>query len=320
MATVGFHASHEQIAPSGLLRAVVRAEEVGFDAAMCSDHFAPWSERQGHSGYAWSWLGAALQATELSFGIVTAPGQRYHPAVVAQAIATLGEMFPGRFWAALGSGEAMNEHITGDRWPDKPTRDARLLECVDVMRRLLRGQEVTHRGLVTVDRAKLWSLPQEMPKLIGAAVSEQTARLVAEWADGLITVNQPPETLRRVIGAFREADTVGRPVYVQVHVSWADTEDEALAIAHDQWRSNIFASTIAWNLELPEQFDDISQHVAPEAVRDSVLVSADLGEHAARLHDILAMGADGVYIHHVGQTQDAFLDAYGDKVLPELRG
>jgi alkanesulfonate monooxygenase SsuD/methylene tetrahydromethanopterin reductase-like flavin-dependent oxidoreductase (luciferase family) len=118
-----------------------------------------------------TWLGAALQATELSFGIVTAPGQRYHPAVAAQAIGTLGEMFPGRFWAALGSGEAMNEHITGDPWPDKPTRDARLLECADVMRRLLRGQEVTHRGLVTVDRAKLWSLPEEPPKLIGAAVS-----------------------------------------------------------------------------------------------------------------------------------------------------
>src|ERR671914_1077086 len=119
---IGYHASHEQAPPSALLQSVVAAEAAGFQAAMCSDHFAPWSSRQGHSGFAWSWLGAALQATGLSFGVVNAPGQRYHPAIIAQAVATLGEMFPGRFWVALGSGEASNEHITGDRWPDKEQR------------------------------------------------------------------------------------------------------------------------------------------------------------------------------------------------------
>ena len=119
---VGFHASHEQAHPAELLRSVQRAEEVGFDAAMCSDHFAPWSARQGHSGFAWSWLGAAMATTSLPFGIVYAPGQRYHPAIVAQASATLAAMFPGRFWMALGTGEAVNEHITGDRWPTKPER------------------------------------------------------------------------------------------------------------------------------------------------------------------------------------------------------
>jgi len=112
MPAFGFHASHEQVHPSELLAAVQRAEEAGFDAAMSSDHFSPWSERQGQSGFAWSWLGAALQASGLPFGVVTAPGQRYHPAVIAQAIATLGSMYPGRFWAALGTGEASNEHIT----------------------------------------------------------------------------------------------------------------------------------------------------------------------------------------------------------------
>src|SRR3990170_3002084 len=149
MAAVGFHASHEQISPRRLLEAVAHAEAAGFSRAMCSDHFTPWSKRQGESGFAWSWLGAALQATSLPFGVVTAPGQRYHPTVMAQAVATLAEMYPGRFWAALGSGEAMNEHVTGDRWPDKATRDARLLEGVSVMRALLAGEEVTHHGLVT---------------------------------------------------------------------------------------------------------------------------------------------------------------------------
>ncbi len=126
MPAFGFHASHEQVHPSELLAAVQRAEEAGFDAAMSSDHFSPWSERQGHSGFAWSWLGAALQATTLPFGVVNAPGQRYHPAVIAQAIGTLGAMYPGRFWAALGTGEASNEHITGTGWPRKELRNERL--------------------------------------------------------------------------------------------------------------------------------------------------------------------------------------------------
>ncbi len=156
---LGFHASHEQIAPSRLLSDVQHAERAGFEMAMCSDHIAPWGTRQGHSGYAWSWLGAALATTDLELGCVCAPGQRYHPAVVAQKIATLAEMFPGRFWTALGSGEASNEHITGDRWPPKEERTRRLEECVDVIRRLLAGEEVTHDGLVTVDRARLWDLP-----------------------------------------------------------------------------------------------------------------------------------------------------------------
>ena len=215
MPIVGFHASHEQISPSGLLTAVQAAEAAGFQAAMCSDHLAPWSERQGQSGHAWSWLGAAMQATSLPFGVVTAPGQRSHPAITAQAIATLGEMFPGRFWAALGSGEALNEHVTGDPWPTKADRDARLLECVEVIRALLRGEEVTHDGLVRVDRARVWSLPKETPLLFGAAVSEETARSVGSWADGMITVRQPtdvaPARDRRVPRRRRRAEAGRRP-------------------------------------------------------------------------------------------------------------
>ncbi|GAB3703937.1 LLM class flavin-dependent oxidoreductase [Mariniluteicoccus flavus] len=163
MTTIGFHASHEQISPRQLLADVQRAEQVGFSAAMCSDHFEPWSIRQGHSGMAWAWLGAALATTNLSFGVVNAPSQRYHPAIIAQSIATLGQMFPGRFWTALGTGEWSNEHITGDPWPRKEQRQQRLEECVDVISRLLDGEEVTHDGLVHVDRARLWDLPDPDP-------------------------------------------------------------------------------------------------------------------------------------------------------------
>src|SRR3954452_14575611 len=172
MARFGYHVSHEQFPPADLLRWTKHAEEAGFDCAMSSDHFHPWSERQGQSGFAWSWLGAALERTRLPFGIISAPGYRYHPAILAQAAATLAEMFPGRLWLALGSGQRLNEDLTGVAWPDKAERNARLRECADVIRALLRGETVTHRGRVTLVGGKLSSLPEEPPLLLGAAVTE----------------------------------------------------------------------------------------------------------------------------------------------------
>ncbi|MER5644278.1 TIGR03885 family FMN-dependent LLM class oxidoreductase [Streptosporangium sp. NPDC002524] len=317
MATYGFHSSHEQIHPAELLKAVTRAEQAGFGAAMSSDHFSPWSERQGQSGFAWSWLGAALQATNLPFGVVNAPGQRYHPAIIAQAIGTLGAMYPGRFWAALGTGEASNEHITGDHWPRKELRKQRLRECVDVIRAMLAGEEVSHDGLVTVDRARLWTRPETPPKLVGAAVSADTARWCAEWADGLITVGGPVDRLREVIGAYRDAGGKGK-VALQVHLSWAETDDEAMAIAHDQWRSNVFSPPVSWDLETAELFDVVSADVSPEKVAEAVNVSSDLGWHAARINEYAELGFEEIYLHHVGQEQATYIDAFGAKVLPQL--
>lgn len=315
---VGFHASHEQMSPRRLVEAVVAAEAAGFQAAMCSDHLAPWSERQGHSGFAWSWLGAAMEATSLPFGVVTAPGQRYHPAVVAQAIATLGDLFPGRFWAALGSGEAVNEHVTGDPWPPKEHRDVRLRECVEVIRSLLRGEEVSHQGLVTVDRARVWSLPEETPPLIGAAVSEETAGTLGGWAEGMITVYRPPEQLRPVLDAFREGGGAGKPISVQVHVSWAEDDETALSIAHDQWRTGVLDAGVAWDLELPTQFDEATKHVRPEDVTETVLVSADTGQHVKWLRELVDLDVDAIYLHHVGQEQDRFMETFAEHVIPEV--
>ena len=317
MTVVGFHSSHEQVHPADLLRAVRLAQDAGFTAAMSSDHFSPWSERQGQSGFAWSWLGAAMATTDLPFGAVNAPGQRYHPAIIAQASATLAAMFPGRFWLALGTGEASNEHITGAGWPRKELRTRRLRECVDIIRALHAGEEVSHDGLVTVDRARLWTLPEPPPALVGPAVGVQTATDVAAWADGLITVNQPHDHLRAMVDAYRGAGGRGR-LHLQVHVSWAADDDEALAIAHDQWRSNVFPPPICWDLDSAEAFDAASTHVTPDAVRKTVLVSSDLARHAAWINELVEIGFDEVYLHHVGREQEAFIDAFGSSVLPQL--
>jgi probable non-F420 flavinoid oxidoreductase len=319
MTVYGIHASHEQVHPSRLLAAVCQAERAGFTAAMSSDHFSPWSRRQGQSAFAWSWLGAALQATNLPFGVVNAPGQRYHPAVIAQAIGTLAAMYPGRFWAALGTGEASNEHITGDRWPRKEVRNARLRECVEVIRALLAGEEVSHDGLVRVDRAKVWTRPDEPPPLLGAAVSVRTARWCAEWADGLITINAPVERLKQLVGAYRDAGGRGR-LCLQVHLSWAPDEATARRIAFDQWHSNVFGPPVSWDLELVEHFDEVSRNVTEEQVAEAVNVSADLGRHVAWLREYAELGFDEIYLHHVGKEQEEFVEAFGESVLPQLEG
>ncbi len=318
MTLIGFHASHEQIAPGQLLADVQYAEQAGFDAAMCSDHFEPWSTVQGHSGFAWSWLGAALATTNLRFGVVTAPGQRYHPAIIAQASGTLASMFPGRFWAALGSGEYLNEHITGDPWPAKEDRQQRIEECVDIIRRMHDGEEVTHRGLVTVEQARLWDAPEVKPPLIAPAVSVETAARSARWADGLVTVNQPHEKLVEMIRAYRENGGQGKLI-LQVHVSWAPTEDEAVAIADRQWRANCLQPPVIWDLARPTDYENATAHVGEEELRSNVQISSDLDRHAHLLREFADLGFDELYVHHVGTEQKPFIEAFAERVLPEVR-
>lgn len=311
MIELGYHASHEQLPPSELLLWVKRAAQHGFAHAMCSDHFAPFSESQGQSGFAWSWLGAALEATNLTLGTVCAPGQRYHPAIIAQAAATLAQMYPGRFWVALGSGENVNEHITGAEWLPKPLRNQRLKECVDVMRALFAGETVTHHGLVRVSEAKLYTRPSTPPPLFGAAVSPETARWVASWADGLVTVNQPRERLRRVIDAFREGGGADKPAYLQVHLSLADTSDDALAIAHQAWRTGAIEPPLRWDVPTPAGLDAAARFVRPEDMHDSVRVAHDLATELTWLREDRELGFERVYLHQVGHDQECMLRSFG---------
>jgi coenzyme F420-dependent glucose-6-phosphate dehydrogenase len=319
MARFGYHVSHEQFAPSDLLRWTKRAEEAGFDCAMSSDHFHPWSERQGQSGFAWSWLGAALEGTSLPFGVISAPGYRYHPAVLAQGAATLAQMYPGRFWLALGSGEAINESITGLPWPEKQERNARLLECVEIIRALFAGETVTHRGRVTVIEATLYSRPEEPVMLVGAAVTEKTAEWLGGWADALITVQAPPKQLGKVLEAFRRGGGHGKPVILQAALSWAPSEQEAEAEALQQWAPNVAGGEVNWDLRRPQDFDTIGRLVKAEDIRRSVLISADLGQHRAWLGEYAGMGFAEIHLHQVGRRQLSFIDAFGEHVLPALR-
>jgi probable non-F420 flavinoid oxidoreductase len=315
---IGFHASHEQFAPSELLKYTVAAEQAGFDCAMSSDHFKPWSRSQGHSGHSWSWVGAALASTKFPIGMIAAPGYRYHPAVMAQAAATLEEMFPKRFWLALGSGERINEDITGLAWPSKAERNDKMKECANIIRALLQGERVTHRGSVTVVDAELYSRPESPPPMLGAAVTEATAEFVGGWSDGLLTVASKPEQLQKVIEAFRRGGGEGKPISVQVALNWARTEEEALRGAFEHWRFVTLGGDIGWELRSPEDFETATRFVRPEDMRGSVLVSADLSQHAAWLQAYAELGVDCVYLHQVDLNQQGFIEAFARHVLPQL--
>ncbi len=316
---IGIHASHEQFRPDRLLRVVQAAEAAGFDAGMCSDHWGPWSETQGESGFAWSWLGAALATTSMPFGVVNAPGQRYHPAIIAQAAATLNVMFPDRFWLAIGSGQLLNEHITGERWPPKEQRNQRLRECADVMRRLWAGETVSHDGPVTVSEAVLWTRPANPPMLVGAAVTPPTAAWVAEWADALITVSQPDEQLDAVVEAFRSNGGADKPMYLQIHLAYAPSEEEARAAAFDQWRQNTLPNSVMTELAHPAQIAAAASHVTPDDLDGAVRISSDPGRHVDWLVRDLERGFDALYLHEVGPEQERFVEVFGREVLPRLR-
>ncbi len=319
MRAIGFHASHEQFGPDELLALVAQAEAAGFDCAMCSDHFHPWSRVQGQSGHAWSWLGASLAGTRIGHGTVTSPVGRYHPAVVAQAAATLSTMFPQRFWIALGSGEAINEAITGEPWPPKEARNRRLEEAAEVLRALWRGEEVDHDGEFVVRKARLYTRPQQPPTLLVAALSAETARWGAGWADGLLTVSTERERMREIVDAFRAGGGAGKPMYLQVKLSWAQDDDQALQGALAQWRTNVFPPQVSEDFASTAQYEALGRDTTEDDIRRAVRVAADTGRHAGWLREDFDMGFDHLYLHNVGTNQAGFIEAFAREVLPQLR-
>ncbi|BBQ12019.1 TIGR03885 family FMN-dependent LLM class oxidoreductase [Stenotrophomonas maltophilia] len=317
--TIGYHASHEQFPPATLLGLALRAEQAGFEAVMCSDHFHPWTTAQGQSGHSWVWAGALAVHSALTLGMVTCPMLRQHPALVAQAAATLEQLAPGRIWLALGTGEALNERITGQAWPAKRERQKALRDAAEVMRRLWGGEQVDHDGGFQVRQARLYSRPALPLPLLGAAVTEETARWMGGWADGLITISQPLAQLQRVVAAFEAGGGRGKPMYLQAKLSYARAEQAALEGAMQQWSANVLPPELAEGLDQPEQFEAQARSVSAEVVRQHVHVSADLGQHRAWLQELQGLGFDRIYLHNVNREQERFIDDFAEHVLPALR-
>lgn len=307
MASLAYHASHEQFSPAELLSHVKLAEKAGFQGCHASDHFHPWSERQGQSGYVFSWLGAAMEATQFPFSVITAPGQRYHPAIIAQAIGTLLQMYPNRLTTSLGSGEALNESITGEAWPEKPIRNARLLESAQVIKRLFAGEEVTHKGLINVHQAKLYTRPNIVPPLLCAALSKETATWAGTWADGLLTTYQAQGRMEEIITAFRSGGGEGKPIHVKLTFSYARDEQRALLEAHHQWRFDCIEKSTLAELTSVAAFDNAAKDVSIEQVAESIPILHRMDQLVALIKKVEAAGVDHIVLHNVGRNQEEFI-------------
>jgi G6PDH family F420-dependent oxidoreductase len=326
MGVVGYAASFEQFHPTDLLAYCQQAEASGFSSVMASDHFHPWVPSQGHSAFVWSWMGALGAVTSLRFGTgVTPPGYRYHPAVLAQAAATLEAMFPGRFYLGLGAGEALNEHITGDYWPEAPVRLERLMESIEIIQELFTGKKVKHRGAhFNMESAKLYTMPDAPPPIYVATSGPVMAKRTGKYTDGLITVGAADEKLRMLMGKFEEGareagkDPSTMPKMIQVKISYADTLEEATENAIREWPNGGMAFPKA-DIRDPEDFEAMAKLVRAENYKNRVLLTPDLDEHVSYLQHFIDLGFNEVYIHNVGRTQEAFIKAYGERVIPNLR-
>jgi probable non-F420 flavinoid oxidoreductase len=312
MPFLGYHVSQEQFSPSQLLKLVKLAEQNHFQEVMTSDHFQPWSTRQGHAGFTWSWLGSALEATKMNFGSLAIPGGwRYPPAVLAQAVATLCEMYPGRFnWIAAGSGEALNEKIMGLGWPDKAERNERLRKGIDLMRGLWTGEDCGD--------VKLWVRPPYAPKVLVAVLSPETAHFCGGWADGIITINREQDKLKEIFSAFAQGGGEGKEIYLQLHLSYAETESDANNWAYDQWRSNVLEPEQSEEISSVTTYDEMSEKVHPEAMYKNVRISADIDQHNSWIKEYFDLGIGGIFLHNVGKNQEQFIKTFGEKVLPEF--
>ena len=327
MATIGYAAMMEQFHPTDLLDWCAAAERAGFTAGfMVSEHIQPWTPQQGQSAFAWAFMGALGQRTSLRFGTaVTCPGFRYHPAVIAHAAATLGAMYPGRFWLGLGAGEAINEHVVGGHWPEIGVRSAMMFEAIEIINRLFTGDVVRHRGdHFTLESLRLYTRPEKPVPVYVATAGPVNAKKTGRFVDGMITVGAADDKIGMLWGKFdegaREAgkDPAGMPKLLQIHVSWARTEDEAVDAAMREWPNGGMPFP-KQDVRNPEDFAAMAKLVRPEDFRDRVLMSADLGVHIANIQHYVDMGFDEIHLHNVGRNQAEFIEVFGAEVLPALR-
>ncbi len=317
MAKLGYTLSSEEHGPTALVENARRAESVGFDFVSISDHFHPWISQQGNAPFVWSVLGALAEATDdLEVGVgVTCPTVRIHPAIVAQAVATTAAMFDGRFTFGVGTGENLNEHVLGDRWPEHEVRLEMLEEAMTVMEALWEGDTVSHRGThYTVENARLYTLPAEPPPVVVSAFGPKTARMAAERGDGLWTVGPREAVLEAYEGAGGEG-----PTYTQLDVCYAETEDEAIDTVYEHWPNTALPGELSQELPTPAHFEQAAEMVEREDVAEgSTVTSPEPGAHLESIREAIDVGYDHVYVHQIGPDQGSFFEFYDEEVLPEL--
>jgi coenzyme F420-dependent glucose-6-phosphate dehydrogenase len=312
---LGYTLSSEEFDAPSLVAQAERAEKAGFAFASISDHFHPWVEEQGESPFVWGTLGAISQRTErieLMTG-VTCPTTRIHPAIVAQAAATAASLLPGRFSLGVGTGENLNEHILGDRWPGVVERQDRLEEAIEVIRGLWEGKLISHRGEhFTVENARVYSLPEEPPPLLVAVAGESSVELAARRGDGLIGTAPVPKS----VDQFRSEGGEGKPTYGQLHVCWAEDEDAAKKLALKQWPNGAISGSYFLELPLPAHFEEASKILDEEDIAESIACGPDPERHRAAIQEYVDAGYDHVYVHQIGPDQEGFLEFYEREVLP----
>jgi G6PDH family F420-dependent oxidoreductase len=315
MTRYGYFLASEEHEPAQLVRLARLAEEAGFDSLWISDHFHPWLEEQGQSGFVWSVIGAISQVTSLPITTaVTCPLQRLHPAIVAQAAATSALLTDGRFRLGVGTGEALNEHITGGTWPSADERLEMLEEAVQVIRELLAGQQVTRKGkYYAVQTARLYSVPHEPPPIYMSGFGEKAISLAARISDGYMTVQPSADSIR----VFREAGGGDKPAQGGLKVCWGPDADAARKTMHRLWRTDEIPGETAQLLPLPRHFEQLADLISPDQI--SAPCGPDPQIHLDGIRAYTEAGFDEVYIGQVGQDQVGFFEFYAREVLPRLR-
>ena len=317
MPDIGLTLSSEEHSPTDLVEYARRAEETGFEFVSVSDHYHPWIGDQGHAPFVWSTLGGVAAATDvIDVGVgVTPPIIRMHPAVYAQAAATAAAMLDGRtFYAGVGTGENLNEHVVGEGWPEHAVRLEMLEEAVDVTRRLWTGEEVSHYGdHYTVENARLFTLPEEPPPICVSAYGERAAKAAAEFGDGFWCVG-PQDVVE-----MWESHGGDGPRLCQLDACVADSEDEAVRTVYENWPNTALAGELSAELPTPAHFEQAVEMVSREDIAaGSTLTDPDPQAHIDSIEAAVEAGYDHVYVHQIGEDQEALIELYRAEVIPSF--
>jgi len=317
MIELGYTLSSEEFPPLDLVAHAQLAEEAGFTFALISDHYHPWVDAQGHSPFVWSTIGGVAATTgRIRIGTgVTCPTVRIHPAIIAQAAATCAAMLPGRFFLGVGTGENLNEHITGERWPSANVRREMLEEAVWILRKLWTGENVDHEGAYyQVADARIYTLPETPPEIYIAASGGMAAQLAGEIGDGLIATS-PSEKLVR---SFEQSGGQGKPKYAQVTVCWAQDEASARKTAHEIWPNAAITGELSAELPLPRHFEQAAKMVTEDDTANSIVCGPDPAKHVEKIRAYADAGYDHIYVHQVGPDQEGCVRFYQREVMPQL--